>query len=136
MTEAQTSEEVLLERVSPAIAVVRLNRPQVRNALNLTVRQQMAAIFRGLAEDPDLRCVILTGNEESFAAGADIQDMSQIGAIEMYQRHTERLWGAVGDCPVPVIAAVNGFALGGGMELAMHADIIIAGRGLASVSRR
>lgn len=129
MTETQTSEEVLLERVSPAVAVVRLNRPQVRNALNLTVRQQMAAIFRDLVDDPDLRCVILTGNEESFAAGADIQDMSKIDAIEMYHRHTERLWGAVGDCPVPVIAAVNGFALGGGMELAMHADIIIAGRG-------
>lgn len=125
----ESPKQVLLERVSPAIAVVRINRPEVRNALNLTVRQQMAEIFHSLNEDAELRCVVLTGNEQSFAAGADIKDMSQIDAVEMYHRHTERLWSAVGDCPVPVIAAVNGFALGGGMELAMHADIIIAGRG-------
>ncbi|MBB4053562.1 enoyl-CoA hydratase/carnithine racemase [Devosia subaequoris] len=100
----------------------------MRNALNLTIRQEMAAIFRDLADDTSLRCVVLTGNEQAFAAGADIADMSRIDAIEMYHRHTERLWAAVGECPVPVIAAVNGFALGGGLELAMHADIILAGK--------
>lgn len=126
---SESPKQVLLEHVSPAIAIVRLNRPEVRNALNLTVRQQLAEIFRSLVDVRELRCIILTGNEESFAAGADIKDMSQIDAVEFYLRHTERLWGAVGDCPVPVIAAVNGFALGGGMELAMLADIIIAGRG-------
>ena len=120
--------QALLERPSDAIAIVRLNRPEVRNALNLTIRQEMAEIFRTLAEDRKLRCVVLTGNDQAFAAGADIADMSQIDAIEMYHRHTERLWAAVGECPVPVIAAVNGFALGGGLELAMHADIIIAGK--------
>jgi enoyl-CoA hydratase len=120
--------QVLLERPSDAIAIVRLNRPEVRNALNLTIRQEMAAIFRDLADDTKLRCVVLTGNDQAFAAGADIADMSRIDAIEMYHRHTERLWAAVGECPVPVIAAVNGFALGGGLELAMHADIIIAGK--------
>ena len=120
--------QVLLDRPSDAIAIVRLNRPEVRNALNLTIRQEMAAIFRELADDTKLRCVVLTGNDQAFAAGADIADMSRIDAIEMYHRHTERLWAAVGECPVPVIAAVNGFALGGGLELAMHADIIIAGK--------
>lgn len=119
---------VIVERHSPAIAVVRLNRPEVRNALNLAIRQEMAEVFRGFVDDPELRCVVLTGNDQAFAAGADIADMSRIDAIEMYHRHTERLWAAVGDCPVPVIAAVNGFALGGGLELAMHADIIVAGR--------
>ncbi|MFN0263201.1 enoyl-CoA hydratase [Tepidamorphus sp. 3E244] len=123
------SEIVLLERPEPGIAIVRLNRPDVRNALNLAIRKDMAKVFRSFADDPDLRCVVLTGNEESFAAGADIQDMSELDAVAMYQRHTERLWQAVGDCPVPVIAAVSGFALGGGLELAMHADIIVAGRG-------
>ncbi|MEO9828007.1 MAG: enoyl-CoA hydratase-related protein, partial [Nitratireductor sp.] len=97
------SDIVLLERPSPAIAIVRLNRPQVRNALNLAVRQDMADIFRSFVDDTDLRCVILTGDQDSFAAGADILDMSQIDAVTMYKRHTERLWEAVGDCPVPVI---------------------------------
>ncbi len=120
--------EVLLERPSPEIAIVRINRPKVRNALNMTVRRQMAGIFRDFADDSELRCVILTGDEASFAAGADILDMSKIDTVEMYHRHTERLWNAVAECPVPVIAAVNGFALGGGLELAMHADIIVAGR--------
>jgi enoyl-CoA hydratase len=124
-----TDASVVLEHPEDGIAVVRLNRPEVRNALNLELRQRLAAIFGDLSADPDLRCVVLTGNEEAFAAGADIQDMSRIDAVEMYLRHTERLWGAVGDCPVPVIAAVNGYALGGGLELAMHADIIVAGKG-------
>lgn len=124
----QELREVILERISPRIAVVRLNRPHVRNALNLSIRQELAAVFRGFMDDAELRCVVLTGDSASFAAGADIEDMSKIGAIEMYQRHTERLWGAVAECPVPVIAAVNGFALGGGLELAMNADIILAGR--------
>lgn len=121
--------DVLLEQHSEAIAIVKLNRPEVRNALNLNIRQELAAAFRTLADDTSLRCVILTGSPKAFAAGADIEDMSRIDAIEMYHRHTERLWAAVGECPVPVIAAVNGFALGGGLELAMHADIIIAGKG-------
>lgn len=120
--------DVVLERPSPEVAIVRINRPEVRNALDLEVRRQMASIFRGFTEDASLRCVILTGDDKCFAAGADIHDMSRIDAVEMYLRHTERLWAAIGDCPVPVIAAVNGFALGGGLELAMHADIIVAGR--------
>lgn len=118
---------ILIERISPAIALVRLNRPQVRNALNLSIRQELAAAFRNFVDDAELRCIVLTGDERSFAAGADIADMSRIDAIEMYHRHTERLWAAVSDCPIPVIAAVNGYALGGGLELAMHADIIVAG---------
>jgi enoyl-CoA hydratase/carnithine racemase len=123
------TDVVLVERPDPAIAIVRINRPEVRNALDLSVRQQMASIFRGFVDDKALRCVVLTGNGECFAAGADIEDMSKIDAVEMYHRHTERLWAAVGECSVPVISAVNGYALGGGLELAMHTDIIVAGEG-------
>jgi Enoyl-CoA hydratase/carnithine racemase len=126
MTEVR--KDVLVERPSPAVALVRLNRPHVRNALNLSIRQELAGVFRCFVDDAQLRCVVLTGNEQAFAAGADIEDMSRIDAVEMYHRHTERLWNAVGSCPVPVIAAINGYALGGGLELAMNADIIIAGR--------
>lgn len=120
-------KEIIVKRINSHISVVQLNRPHVRNALNLSIRQELAQVFRGFLDDNELRCVILTGDSNSFAAGADIEDMSKIDAIEMYQRHTERLWNAVGECPVPVIAAVNGFALGGGLELAMNADIILAG---------
>jgi enoyl-CoA hydratase/carnithine racemase len=70
---------------------------------------------------------VLTGNEKSFAAGADIKEMAGAGTIEMLQRGTHKLWRAIAACPKPVIAAVNGFALGGGCELAMTCDIIIAG---------
>lgn len=119
---------VLLEHPEPGVAVVRLNRPNVKNALDLEIRKRLAGVFRGLAEDADLRCVVLTGDETSFAAGADISDMARISAVEMYHRHTERLWAAVADCPVPVIAAVNGYALGGGLELALLCDISIIGR--------
>lgn len=124
----QKNSEVLVERINAQVVVVSLNRPHVRNALNLSIRKELAAVFHGFIDDTELRCVVLTGDSTSFAAGADIEDMSTIGAIEMYHRHTERLWAAVGECPVPVIAAVSGYALGGGLELAMNADIIIAGK--------
>src|SRR5690606_37954893 len=94
----------------------------------LATRQELAGIFLELSRDERLRCVVLTGNQKCFAAGADIEDMSRIDAMQMYHRHTERLWAAVAECPVPVIAAVNGYALGGGLELAMNTDMIIAGR--------
>jgi enoyl-CoA hydratase len=121
--------EVLLERPAEGIAVIRLNRPEVRNALNLKVRELLAEHFKTLGNDDTTRCIILTGGEKVFAAGADIHDMVDRTAIEIMARGTERLWEPIASCPKPVIAAVNGYALGGGCELAMHADIIIAGEG-------
>ncbi len=117
---------VQVEQSAAGIIHVRLNRPEVRNALNLELRQELAGHFRSFPEREGLRAVVLSGVGGNFSGGADIADMSPVGAIEMYHRHTERLWGAVADCPVPVIAAVEGYALGGGLELAMLADIIVA----------
>lgn len=130
MTEHPSPQQdtVLVERPEPGIVVVRINRPEVRNALDLETRQRLAEVFHALTDETDLRCVVLTGTRKCFAAGADIADMSKLTAIEMYHRHTERLWGAVGECPVPVVAAVNGVALGGGLELAMLCDVIVVGR--------
>jgi enoyl-CoA hydratase len=121
--------EVLLERPEEAIAVVRLNRPEVRNALSLALRELLAEHFRTLGNDESTRCIILTGGEKVFAAGADIRDLVDRTPIEIMARRTERLWEPIASCPKPVIAAVNGYAFGGGCELAMHADIIIAGEG-------
>jgi len=119
--------EVLLEKPADGIAVVRLNRPEVRNALNVAVREQLSKHFSDLGSDEATRCIILTGGDKVFAAGADIRDMVERTPIEMMGRRD--LWKPIASCPKPVIAAVNGYALGGGCELAMHADIIIAGEG-------
>lgn len=121
--------ETLLEFPEPRIAVVRINRPDARNALNQDVRSQLAAHFSALGDNPEVRAIILTGGDKYFAAGADIRAMADAGAIDMMLRQTHRLWQAIAACPKPVIAAVNGFAWGGGCELAMHADIIVAGEG-------
>jgi len=121
--------EVILDRPADGIAVIRINRPEVRNALNLNVRELLARHFADLGSDETTRVIILTGSEKVFAAGADIRDMVERTPIEIMGRRGERLWDPVAKCPKPVIAAVNGYALGGGCELAMHADIIIAGEG-------
>jgi enoyl-CoA hydratase/carnithine racemase len=121
--------EVLLERPSDRVAVIRLNRPEARNAMNLAVREALAKHFTDLGADDTTRCIVLTGGDKIFAGGADIRDMADRTPVELYLRRTERFWQAVAACPKPVIAAVNGYCLGGGCELAMHADIIIAGEG-------
>lgn len=120
---------VLVEQPDPELALVRLNRPEARNALNQETRSQLAEHFDRLGRDAEVRCIILTGGERCFAAGADIRAMVDAGAVDIMLRQTHRLWQTIADCPKPIIAAVNGYAWGGGCELAMHADIIIAGEG-------
>jgi enoyl-CoA hydratase len=119
--------EVLCETPRDHIALLRINRPEARNALNLLVREQLAEHIARLGRDPAIRCLVLTGDEKAFAAGADIGEMATATPIEMMMRPTHLYWRAIATCPKPLIAAVNGYALGGGCELAMHADIIIAG---------
>jgi len=114
---------VLLESRGPHVAVVRFNRPEVRNALNGEVRMLLDEIFTALAADDAVRAVVLTGSEKVFAAGADIQEQADrdvVGAIKAYTTT------AIADFPKPVIAAVNGWALGGGCEFALQCDFIIA----------
>jgi len=120
---------VLVEHAAQAVVLLRLNRPEARNALNNAVRGALAGHFRDFGEDSTTRCIVLTGDAKAFAAGADLKEIAALGAREMMQTGVRRLWKAIADCPKPVIAAVNGFALGGGCELAMHADIIVAGEG-------
>ena len=121
------TEVVLLERPAEGVVLLRINRPEARNALNLAVRKLLAKHLAELGEDTTTRAIVLTGNEKSFAAGADIKEMAEAGTIEMLQRGVHKLWRAIAGCPKPVIAAVSGYALGGGCELAMTCDIIVAG---------
>ncbi len=119
--------EVVLEQYSNEVAIVRINRPEQKNALNMAVREQLAHYFTQLSNDDAVRCVVVTGDQQAFAAGADLVDLAPRSALDMMLRKTHLLWQAIANCTKPVIAAVNGYAFGGGCELAMHADIIIAG---------
>ena len=122
-----TAPVVVTERPAEGVGLIRINRPEARNALNLEVRQLIAQHLTAMTDDDTVRCIVLTGNDKSFAAGADIKEMANAGTIDMLLRGTQKLWRTIYGCPKPVIAAVNGYALGGGCELAMTCDIIIAG---------
>jgi enoyl-CoA hydratase len=118
---------IILERPEDGVAVVRLNRPQVWNALNLALQQELAAAFEALASDESVRAIVLTGDDRAFSSGADLTEYVEASTIDVVRKGLHALWASIADCPKPVIAAVNGCALGGGCELAMHADIIVAG---------
>jgi enoyl-CoA hydratase len=123
----QATDELLIESPSAGVVIARINRPQARNALNLSLRNSLAGFFRSASEDSDVRCIVLAGCAKAFCAGADLREYVDASAIEIMQRNMHLSWNAIAQCPIPVVAAVRGYALGGGCELAMHADIIIAG---------
>jgi enoyl-CoA hydratase len=109
------------------IALVQLNRPKVLNALSTDLMKEVVEAFFALEDDKDIRVIILTGNERAFAAGADIGQMAEASPIDQINDNRFRTWKQLPLITKPIIAAVNGFALGGGCELAMSCDIIIAG---------
>ncbi|MFM9975555.1 MAG: enoyl-CoA hydratase-related protein [Beijerinckiaceae bacterium] len=116
---------ITIERPAEHVAVIRLNRPEARNALNQAVREAIAAAIAQFATDDTIRVLIIAGSDSVFAAGADIKAMAEATPATMMT--LPDYWLGLRRFPKPVIAAVNGWALGGGCELAMHADIIIAG---------
>ena len=119
-------ETILLEQRG-AVTLVTLNRPQALNALNSQVLADLITAFAVYDADESQRCAVLTGNERAFAAGADIKEMQSQSFAEMYASNFFGGYDRVTTTRKPWIAAVNGFALGGGCELAMMADFIIAG---------
>jgi enoyl-CoA hydratase len=118
--------ETILVEQHDAVTLVRLNRPQALNALNSAVLADLIAAFAAYDADPSQRCLVITGSEKAFAAGADIKEMSQQSFAQMYGGNFFAGYDRVTATRKPWIAAVSGFALGGGCELAMMADIIIA----------
>ncbi|MFZ5827644.1 MAG: enoyl-CoA hydratase-related protein [Bacillota bacterium] len=120
------SYEQILVFKEGAVGRVQLNRPQALNALNSTIMSELVDAFRTFQADPAVRCLLLHGNEKAFGAGADIKEMADQGAIDMYTRDFISLWDEVYRIKKPIVAAVSGYCLGGAAELAMICDIIVA----------
>src|SRR5688500_8640747 len=117
--------DALVERYE-AVAVVRMNRPERRNALSPAVLEELAQAIGDLDAEEGVRCIVVTGTDEVFAAGADIKAMAERTFQEVLEASTMPFWQRVADCRTPLIAAVSGFALGGGCELALLCDMIVA----------
>ncbi|MCB0077889.1 MAG: enoyl-CoA hydratase/isomerase family protein [Anaerolineales bacterium] len=120
-------DNILLERPQPGVALIRLNRPKALNALSRALMTELAEALGELAADNEVVCVVLTGNERAFAAGADISEFAGKSTVDMLTSYRFQQWRAIKEFPKPIIAAVSGFCLGGGNELAMHCDMIVAG---------
>ncbi|HEY0218859.1 MAG TPA: enoyl-CoA hydratase-related protein, partial [Afipia sp.] len=122
----RTFEHILVESKG-AVGVITLNRPKMLNALSFGVFKEIAAAVDDLEADEKVGCIVLTGSEKAFAAGADIKEMQPKTFIEMFSSDFTAIGGdRVATCRKPTIAAVSGYALGGGCELAMMCDFIIA----------
>jgi len=120
-------KHVIFEKAE--IATLTVNRPAALNALNREVLEDLARVIRDIRHDPSIRVLIVTGaGDRAFVAGADIAAMAQMSAADglEFSRLGHRVLGTIEDLPIPVIAAVNGFALGGGAELALACDLIVA----------
>ncbi|MDQ0616805.1 enoyl-CoA hydratase [Arthrobacter globiformis] len=109
------------------VGLVTLNRPEALNALDRTTLEELVAAVSAMDADPGVGAVVITGSGKAFAAGADIKEMADKGYLEMYDADWFRGWENLTRLRIPLIAAVSGFALGGGCELAMMCDFIIAG---------
>jgi enoyl-CoA hydratase len=120
------SYENILTRQEGRVAIVQLNRPQVLNALNREMMAEVVDALETFDAAENVGCLILTGNERAFAAGADIKQMAQATPVDMLDNPFIDYWDRLRRISKPVIAAVSGFALGGGCELVMACDMIIA----------
>jgi len=120
------AEIVIVTREAP-IATVQLNRPEVRNAISEQLMDELVKVLAGLDGDDTIRCIVITGSDRAFSAGADIKDnFVNATPVTMLDQDLTSKWEAIRRIRTPIIAAVSGYALGGGCELAMACDIIVA----------
>ena len=118
--------ELILRRTDGHVGIATINRPEVLNALSVELMDRLIEVLEGFDADPTIHVIVLSGNERAFAAGADIGEMVEASAVDMSERNNLARWLKIKAIRKPIIAAVSGYALGGGCELAMHCDIIIA----------
>jgi enoyl-CoA hydratase/carnithine racemase len=119
-------EEPVLAETRERVGVARLNRPEARNSLSPELMEELAALVEAWDADPDVRCVVIAGGDEYFAAGADIKAMAERSFQDALVAPTARFWPRLAAVRTPLIAAVSGYALGGGCELALLCDMIVA----------
>ena len=118
--------ETIIVETKGRVGIIRLNRPQALNALNAQMNADMTAAIDAFEADDAIGCVVITGSEKAFAAGADIKEMSGMSHMDAFRQDFAASWERIARMRKPAIAAVAGFALGGGCELAMQCDMIIA----------
>jgi enoyl-CoA hydratase len=121
-----TYQNILVEHLEGKVGLVRLNRPNVLNALNGELMLELMDAFESLDRDESIGCHVITGNEKAFAAGADIKEMAEATPLDIMNREIISQWHRLSRLHKPVIAAVSGWCVGGGCELAMACDMIVA----------
>lgn len=126
MDAHDAAQDVLVETPAPGVGLVRLNRPQVLNALRGQLMEELLTALQRLDADPAIGALVITGNERAFSAGADIREMTEASVTAMVRRGMTDRWARLRAIRKPLIAAVSGHCLGGGCELAMNCDIIVA----------
>ncbi len=120
------TEQTVIVEIRGRVGLMRINRPRQMNALNSEVMTQILAAVEAFDADPAIGAMVLAGDERAFAAGADIKEMAGMGVVEHLQSRRIAMWQRVRNAKKPIIAAVSGFCLGGGCELAMMCDMIVA----------
>ncbi|MEC3853115.1 enoyl-CoA hydratase-related protein [Paenarthrobacter ureafaciens] len=126
VTAATQGEKVAVSYPAAGVAQLTISRPERRNALNIEVKELVARAVEQLSADPSIRVIVITGAGGAFVAGTDVAEMQSLTPVEHTLKVTDRMFTVLRNCPKPLIAAVEGYALGGGCELALSCDVVIA----------